>query len=125
MNTDAKKILKITCLALFFIFIVSYAFFSSKDLVFGVKIRNIQVNSQNIIDGERITDSVVKITGNAKNAISLTLNGREISIDQKGNFNESLAFLSGYNIINLKAQDKFGNSDEKNYKLMYVAGNAF
>ncbi len=120
MNTDAKKILKITCLALFFIFIVSYAFFSSKDLVFGVKIKNV-----NIMDGAKVTESVMKITGNAKNAISLTLNGREISIDQKGNFNESLAFLSGYNIINLKAQDKFGNSDEKNYKLMYVAGNAF
>ncbi len=120
MNTDAKKILKIGCLSLFFIFIIVYAFFSSKDLIFGVKIRNV-----NIVDGAKVTEGVIKITGNAKKAINITLNGREISIDQEGNFNESLAFLSGYNIINLKAQDKFGNSDEKNYKLMYVAGNAF
>ena len=96
MNQDAKKILKIALFSIFFIFIVVYAFFSSRDLIFGVKIKNV-----NIVDGARITESVIKITGNAKNAINLTLNGREISIDQNGNFSESVALLKGYNIINI------------------------
>ncbi len=61
----------------------------------------------------------MKVTGNAKNATSLTLNGREISIDREGNFGETIALLSGYNIINIKARDKFGYIDEKNYKLIY------
>ncbi|MBU1728023.1 hypothetical protein KKA39_01830, partial [Patescibacteria group bacterium] len=110
---NAKKILKIFFISVFFIFIIIYAFFRSKDLIFGVKIKNV-----NIVDNSKLTESIVKITGNAKNAINLTLNDREISIDQTGNFEETIALLSGYNIVSIKAEDKFGNSDEKNYKLM-------
>jgi len=114
MNTNAKKILQISCLFIFFLFIIIYGFFRSQDLIFGVKIKNV-----NIVDGTKITNNILEITGNAKNAISLTLDGREISIDGNGNFDETIALLSGYNIINIKAQDKFGYADEKNYKLMY------
>ena len=114
MNTDIKKILKIASLSAFLLFIIIYAFFRTKDLIFGVKIEDV-----NIIDGTKITDNIIKITGNAKNAVNLTLNDRVISVDQKGNFDETIALLSGYNIISIKAQDEFGNNDEKNYKLMY------
>lgn len=99
---------------MFFIFIVVYAFSRSEDIIFGVKIKNV-----NITDGAKVADSVLKISGNAKNAINLTLNGREITVDVTGNFNETIALLSGYNIVNIKAKDKFGYMDEKNYKLMY------
>ena len=109
-----KKILKIVSLLVFVLFIISYAFFISKDLIFGVKIKDI-----NIVDGTKVTDNIIKITGNARNAVNLTLDDRPISIDQKGNFNETIALLSGYNIISIKAKDEFGNSDEKNYKLIY------
>ena len=114
MRQNAKKILKIILLSLFLIFIIVYTFFISKELIFGIKIKNV-----NIEDNLKVTDSIQKITGNAKNAIKLTLNDREISIDQEGNFEETIALLSGYNIISIKAQDKFGNVDEKNYKLIY------
>lgn len=115
MNQDAKKILKISMLSVFFIFIAIYAFFVSKDLIFGVKIKNV-----NIVDGSRVTNSVMEVNGNARNAINLTLNGREISINKEGNFNETIVLLSGYNVVNIKAKDKFGNIDEKNYKLIYI-----
>jgi len=114
MDRDAKKILKITSLSVFFLFIIIYAFFRSYDLILGVKIKRL-----NIVDGAKVTESVTEIKGNAKNAINLTLNGREISIDQKGDFSETIALFPGYNILNLQAQDKFGNKDEKNYKLIY------
>jgi hypothetical protein len=114
MNTDAKKILKIASLSIFVLFIVVYAFFRSEDLIFGVKIKNV-----NITDGEKVTDNVLKITGNARNAVNLSLDDRPISIDQKGNFNETIALLPGYNIISIKAEDEFGKRDEKDYKLMY------
>ena len=114
MNQDVKKILKIVTFFVFFLFIVIYAFFRSRDLILGVQIKNV-----NIVDGAKVTNSILRVTGNAKNAINLTLNGREISIDQEGNFNETIALLGGYNIINIKAKDKFGYSDEKNYKLIY------
>jgi len=101
-------------LSAFLLFIIIYAFFRTKDLIFGVKIKEV-----NIVDGTKVTDNIMKITGNAKNAVNLTLNDRVISVDQKGNFDETIALLSGYNIISIKAQDEFGNNDEKNYKLMY------
>jgi len=114
MNTSTKKILKIIILFVFFVLILIYAFFRSSDLIFGVKIKNV-----NIEDGAVVASSIVQITGNAKNATNLTLNGREISIDQAGNFNETIALLLGYNTVTIQAKDKFGHSDEKNYKLIY------
>ena len=120
MNTSAKKIVKVAGLSIFFILIIGYAFFVSRDILFGVKITNV-----NLGDGKVVTDNILKITGNAKNAIKLVFDGREISIDQQGNFSETIALLKGYNIINIKAEDKFGYTDEKNYKLIYKAGNTF
>lgn len=114
MQHNAKKILKISLLAILFIFIITYGFFRSKDLLFGVKIENV-----NIVDGATFTNNILEVTGTAKNAINLTLNGREISVDQEGNFNETITLLSGYNVISIVAKDKFGDSDEKNYKLIY------
>lgn len=113
MKTSAKKILKVGGLSLFFLIIIIFAFFRSKDLIFGVKIRNV-----NIVDGGTVRDEILKVTGNARNALNLTLNGREISIDKEGNFEETISLLSGYNIINIKAKDKFGDVDEKNFRLM-------
>ena len=113
MSILSKKTFKTILLALFFLFIVVYAFFRSHDIVFGVKIKNI-----NLEDGMTMENSSLRVTGNAKNAVNLTLNGREISIDQAGNFDETIALLTGYNVINIKAVDKFEYTDEKNYKLM-------
>ena len=107
--------IKIGGFSLFVILIVIYAIIGSKDLIFGIKIRNI-----NLIDGATVTDNVIKLTGNTKNAINLTLNGREISVDQEGNFFETIALLPEYNIINIKARDKFGYVDEKNYKIIFA-----
>lgn len=109
-----KKIIKISGFSLFFLLIIIYAFLRSKDLIFGVKIKNV-----NLTDETKINENITEIKGNAKNATLLTLNGREISIDELGNFNETIVLLSGYNVIDIKAKDKFGNVDEKIYKLMH------
>lgn len=113
MSNDLKKILKIVIIAIFFLFIIIFGFYRSKDLIFGVKIRNV-----NIINGSTTTADTLNITGNARNAIKISINGREISVNNQGDFDETIALLSGYNIINIKAEDKFGASDEKNYQLI-------
>src|ERR1035437_5335444 len=119
MNTSLKKILQISGLSVFFLLIIIYALVRSQDLISGVKIRNVTINGLPVQSGAKMAESVINITGNAKNAINLTLDGREISVDQQGNFNETIILLPGYNVIDIKARDKFGKSDEKNYKLMY------
>ena len=113
MNHSAKKILQITGLTIFFLLIVGYALFGSHNLIFGVKIKNV-----NITDGEKTESSVIELRGNAKNATNLTLNGREISLNQEGNFSETIALLLGYKIITIIAKDKFGYVDEKNYQVI-------
>ena len=112
--------MKISGLSVFFILIVIYAFFRSKDLIFGVKIKDVNFNGLPAQSGITIANGVLNLTGNARNAIDLTLDGREISVDELGNFNETIALLPGYNIIDIRAQDKFRNVDEKNYKIMYM-----
>ena len=116
MNRDAKKILKISSLSVLFLFIVLFAFWGSRDLIFGVKIRKVDI--VNVADRSSTPGPIMRITGNAKNAITLTLDGRTISVDQQGNFDETIALLPGYNIIEIKAVDKFNKSDVKNYKLI-------
>jgi hypothetical protein len=103
MNSNFKKLLKVLGFSIFFLLIIIYAFFRSKDLIFGVKIRNV-----NLADGATVTSNVIEVTGVAKNAIFLSLDGREISVDQQGDFDETIALLPGYNIINIKARDKCG-----------------
>ena len=115
MHQDIKKTFKIISLSVFFLFIIIFALFRSKDLIFGVKIRNV-----NIVDGARVTESVLEVKGNAKNGTFVALNGREISVDETGNFDETIALLSGYNIVEIKAKDKFDYIDEKNYKIIYL-----
>ncbi len=114
MKTNAKQILQIASFVVFFIFIIVYVLFRSRDLILGVKIKDV-----NIINGEKITESIVEVAGNTKRATKLILNGREISIDQSGNWSETIALLVGYNVITIKAEDKFGYMDEKNYKIMH------
>ncbi|HEV7702139.1 MAG TPA: hypothetical protein VGO63_01690 [Candidatus Paceibacterota bacterium] len=119
MNINAKRVLKIGSISAFFLIIIVFAFFRSYDLVFGVKIKNVRVNEAALQSGATIPESVMQVSGVAKNAIHLSMNGREISVDQSGNFNETIALLPGYNIMNITARDKFGYIDEKNYQLIH------
>ena len=118
-NINKKKVFQIVAFSIFFLFIIVYAFFRSEDLIFGVKIKNVNINGSPLQSGMKIENNVVQVTGNAKNAINLVLNGREISIDKSGNFNETIALLSGYNTMNITVKDKFGYVDEKNYQIMH------
>ena len=77
INQDVKKILKITGFSVFFVFIIVYVFFRSYDLIFGVKIKNV-----NIVDGAKVANAILEVRGSAENATNLTLNDREISIYQ-------------------------------------------
>ena len=97
-------------MAAFTLLIVLYAIFRSSGLLWGVKIKNVSLTRD---------EGIVKIAGNAKNATNLYLNGRGISIDEIGNFSETIALLPGYNIVSLNARDKFNNEDEKIYQLIF------
>jgi len=119
MNKDFKKITRITLLTVFFLFIAVFAFINSRNLIFGVRIKGVSINGTPIVDGSKVTNNIVEMTGYAKHAINVSINGREISIDRYGDFDENIILLSGYNTITITAKDKFGNVDQKNYQLIY------
>ena len=117
MNQDTKKLVKVTSLSILFLLIAVFVFFNSRQLIFGVKIKNVSIT-----DNQKFTGSLLKVSGNAKNALFIALDGREVSVDQSGYFEETITLSPGYNIVNITAKDKFGNIDEKNYKVIYDAG---
>ena len=110
MQNHAKTIIKIAGLSIFFLLIVVYALFRSKDLILGVKIQNVKINGSPMQSGATLASNVVEITGIAKHAVYLSLDGREISVDQLGDFDETIALLPGYNIINIKCLSKRRNT---------------
>lgn len=114
MTFNAKKIIRIFLLGGLFLFVLVFAFFRSKGIIFGVEIKNI-----NITDGKTYQEDALFVSGNAKNAIVLKINGKAVQINPEGDFREPVSLYQGYNIITLEAQDKFGNLDKKNYKIMH------
>ena len=59
MNQNVKKIVKIGGLSIFFLLIIIYAFFRSKDLIFGVKIRNVDKDGKSAQSGATIMEGVI------------------------------------------------------------------
>lgn len=118
MQNQTKKNIKMAVLSLFFFLILIFVLFNSRNIILGVKIKNVKINNSPATEYMNINENIINIKGIAKNAVNIKINGREISIDQKGNFDETLALFLGYNLININAQDKFGNVDEKNYQLV-------
>ncbi len=59
-------------------------------------------------DGAYLNNSHISVRGQADYVIKLELNGRPIYTDENGKFSEALILSSGLNIIELKAEDRFG-----------------
>ena|SRR3972149_12093947 len=113
MNKDFKKLLKIALPVFLFVIILSYTYYRTKNLVGGVILE-----IAGVTDGQTFDESPLTLTGSARNASKLTIDGREIFIDKDANFAEQLLLLPGYNILEIKAEDKFGKKVEKHYQLV-------
>lgn len=96
------------------LFIVGYAFFRSENLIKGP---NIKVSSPST--GATVESESVTVNGQAERIATLFMNGRQVFTDDKGNFSESLLLAYGYNIIELKAKDKFGRATSRTLELVF------
>lgn len=83
----------------------------------GFVIKGVQVEA--ILD-HTSNSPLVWVKGNAKNAVYVSLNGREIFIDKDGSFNEQVALLPGLSVVTVNAEDKFGKSSEKKFEVVYT-----
>lgn len=98
---------------------MAYGIFNARQILSGPKIIIKNPNKSEIYTENKI----LEISGLAKNATSIYINGKSINMDAKGNFREELLLYSGFNIITLYAKDRFGSEVYNNIKIYYITKN--
>ncbi len=88
-----------------------------------LKIKNLAVGPEIILsspaDGTNCQSDLVNVKGKAERISQIFINGRKIFTDEDGNFNEPYLLASGYNQLEIMAQDKFGRKIEKKVQLVF------
>lgn len=110
---NLKKVIKNTLIFGFFFFILLYAILNTRLISQGIALK-----IDGIENGKIYEEGTLEITGNAKRAKHILVNGREININQEGVFNDVLVLLPGYNIITISAEDKFGKITKKTFDII-------
>jgi hypothetical protein len=101
-------------LIVFFAIIVLYALYEAQGLLFGPKI---------LVSTETVTahDPYVKIEGRAERIASLSMNGRDIPVTERGEFSEPFLLAKGQNRITLKAKDTYGRTVSRFIDIFYTS----
>ena len=113
MRRNGSDYAKILFIVAFSVFIVLYFIFNFRIFIAGPSI--VVTSPQN---GQVVDKELIEITGKAQNTNFISLNDRPIFVDNQGNFKEFLLLSAGYNIIVIKAQDKFERKISKNIEII-------
>ena len=111
---ETKFYLKAIIIILFLIIIFGYGIYEVWNYATGPKIFISTPAS-----GLAVSESLITITGQVKNTKIITLDDRPIVVDQAGNFSEKILLSYGYNVLILKATDRFGKKTEQDLQIIY------
>jgi hypothetical protein len=111
---ETKRYLLSALIVVFVLFGVSYGFFQARNLL-----RGPMLSLSGPANGSLLSASLAVIAGRAENAQKVMVNDRIIDVDESGNFSESLLMAYGYNIVTVKAYDRFGRETEETLQLVY------
>jgi len=114
VQTKTKLYLRILIVAIAVSGILGYAYLKTANLVQGPQITIITPEN-----GATIDEALIVIKGTTKNISGITLNDRKIFTDELGNIKEEILLTYGYNIFEIKAQDRFGREAVKTLELVY------
>lgn len=103
----------------FLVLFLGYAIFEAKKLLSGPSLTILEPKN-----GQSFTTQNNTIRGTVSNASFIKLNDRQIFVDKNGIFEEPLTLLSGYNILRVEVEDKFGKKVQKELKL-FLYGDGF
>lgn len=95
--------------------VIGYAYLKTKDYIAGP-----QIIITSPLNGATVSSPLIEIVGIAKNISFISLNDRPIFIDEEGNFKEKLLLYSGYNIMSVKAEDRYKRTVEKTIELILI-----
>jgi hypothetical protein len=85
-----------------------YGLFQARNLIQGPIV--VVTQPQN---GATLPDEMLTVEGYARNIAYIKLNDRQIFVDDRGFFSEKLIAPSGYSIMKIWAEDKFGKTEEQ------------
>ena len=111
---ETKFYLKMIVIVLFLIALFGYGAYEVWNYATGP-----QIIVTSPTNGAAVSESLITIEGQTKNIIKITLNDRAIVVDEAGNFSEKILLSYGYNVLELKAEDKFGKKTEQKLQLVY------
>lgn len=112
--TNIKSLLKILAIIAVVVIVVGYSYDRTKDFAQGPTITVLSPT-----DGFTSVESIVNVEGEAKNISHISMNDRQIFTNEEGLFEEKLLLYPGYNIITIKARDKFDRNIEKTLEIIY------
>lgn len=88
------------------VFLASWLGFRLKSFVAVPKLK-----ISNLEEGAVLASRIFKIEGLTEKESRLLLNGRELPIDEKGNFSEEIELLPGLNSLEFLVQNRFGKEN--------------
>ena len=98
-----------------FFLVVLYGIFNARNLILGP---SIEIFNPPLAETEVVENTII-IKGRVENMTFLSLNERPIFADTEGVFEEQLLLSPGFNIITLKAKDRFKKEVQKTIKVYY------
>ncbi|HAO64586.1 TPA: hypothetical protein DCQ44_01235 [Candidatus Taylorbacteria bacterium] len=116
MKRSRALALKISSVSIIAILILGYGLFQARNLILGP-----EISLTTPKNGENVTNPLIVVSGVATNITHISLNDRQIFVDNQGKFSEKLLVPPGYTIIKLAAQDKFGRTTQRLIELNYTA----
>jgi hypothetical protein len=100
--------------AILLLVVIVYAGARTKDLIFGGTL-TLSATQKNDAGSEIIT-----LSGFAKRAKELSVNGRMIPTELSGAFSDTLVLVPGYNVVSVQTKDLFGRVVEKTFATYYT-----
>ena len=108
---------KLTIIVLVVVLVLVYAFFNTRLLIAGPKVEVFDLNNGQIIESD-----LVEVNGKAENISFISLNGRQIFLDQENLFKEKVLLSNQITTISLYAKDKFDREIKKEIVLIKKEG---
>jgi hypothetical protein len=109
MHFSTRTIILIALGVLF----VAYILFQARFVLLGP---GISIESHQ--NGQIVETAAITLSGTAKNAAWLSLNGRQIFTDEKGFWSEKLILSEGVSIMTLRVRDRFGREKTESVSLV-------
>ena len=111
---ETKFYLKGLVIAIFIVILFGYGLFEIWNYATGPKILLTSPP-----DGLAVSESLLTVAGQIKNTQILKLNGRAIDVTEEGYFTEQILLSYSYNVLELKAKDRFGKETEQKLQIVY------